>query len=91
MERAEKKTWAEKVGVQSRALNHWVRKEADGTVAVEIEACPTPATHAKFDSIEGRRRPEWGRVAGFSSILCLGHIDCGQWKLKAGETVYQTL
>ena len=22
-------------------------------------------------------------------VLCRGHFDCGQWKLKAGETVYQ--
>ena len=22
-------------------------------------------------------------VAGFSVVLCLGHIDCGQWKLES--------
>ena len=30
-------------------------------------------------------------VAGFSLVLCLGHIDCGQWKLEAGESWLETL
>ena len=29
-------------------------------------------------------------VAGFSLVLCLGHFDCGQWKLEGGR-VHQTL
>ena len=30
-------------------------------------------------------------VAGFSLVLCLGYIDCGQWKLGGGgEPVDQT-
>ena len=29
-------------------------------------------------------------VAGFSLVLCLGHIDWTSRSLKAGETVYQT-
>ena len=29
-------------------------------------------------------------VAGFSLVLCLGHIDCGQWKLEGGR-VHQAL
>ena len=24
-------------------------------------------------------------VAGFSLVLCLGHIDCGQWRLEGGR------
>ena len=24
-------------------------------------------------------------VAGFSLVLCLGYIDCGQWKRKGGR------